>query len=1683
MKAIKTAVIAAAITYLTILTAGAINPAWVGVATAAEVGAMAVGMAVVTGVGTLIASGIGMLTSRGINATGQNFGTKVAARDAQAPRQIVYGECRVGGTIVKITTSGDSNYKLHLAIALAGHEIQSLEEIYYNDELLATTSSTVSGETVYTVSNTSLTNSENGNAFGSGSLVRYTFHDGSQTAVDGVAYAAVVTDYPTTCKFQGIAYVYMEVIYDPEKNAGLPNLWFTVKGKKVYDPRTASTAYSNNPALIIRDYLSDTLYGLKAQSSEINDTNASGGFYSSADICDQTVTLPSGTEKRYTANGFTSASASGDGLLEGLLSSCSGAITYTNGQFNLFVGGDRTATLTITDEDLLGPVSISTRGPSGDLYNVVKSIFVDSTSKYEAMESPVYEDATFLAADTPSGESSANYKRILEMQLPFTSTNTMAQRLHTIGLIRQRQTASISLLTTVEYLKLQPSDWVKVTNTRLGYNEKTFEVISTTLDFLENDGNIFAATRLNLQEIDDAVYDYDAADYLTPVADGANPYGGSKAIEAPTNLAISQINAQEGTVAKISVQISWTNRDDNAIQGTEIQYRLSTDAADDYKAAGQAGRGISNVVFAGAVVGDQYYVRVRHFSFDNVVSGWTSPVNIIIAEPDTITAPTSVSASTGKLGFIEIGFTAPAVDSVSSVNIYFSTSSGFTPSAGNLLTSLAVNKGNVRTHNVGLANGLDYATTYYFKLTALNNYSSESSASSEVSGSFTKVDTGDIVDGAVDVAKFASSIEPVTLVTSVPSTKSTEVIYNTTNNTLYRWDGSAYVAATGVTDFSQLSGNVTAAQFAATIEPVSLVTSVPSSKTTEVIYNTTNNKLYRWDGSAYAEATGVTNFSQLSGNVTAAQFAATIQPVTLVTSVPSTKSTETIYNTTNNTLYRWDGSAYVTVQGATDFSQLTGTVQTAQIAAAAITATQLGTAAVEAGNIAANAVTTAKIAALAVNSAKIAANAITTAKIAADAVTAAELADNAATEAVIATNAITATKISDGAIETAKLAAGAVTAAKITAGTITASQIASATILAGNIATGTITAGQIAANTITASEIAAGAITATEILTGTITALQIAANAITASEIAANTITASQIAVGAISATEIAAGAVTTAKLDALAITADKIASNAITTSKISAGAVTAASISAGTITAAEIATNTITAGQIAAGAIATTELAVGAVGTINLADDAITAAKILDGSITATLIGDGQIVTSKLGANAVTAAKITAGTITATQIATGTITATQIASNTITAGQIAAGAISTSELAVGAVGSTNIANDAVTAAKILDGSITATLIGDGQIVTSKLNANAVTAAKIAAGTITATQIATGTITATQIASNTITAGQIAAGAITATEIAADAISVAKLISNTSKTYGNFKFEMGTNTTVAGFQGAGIFRTGQSYGFGLGGLANAASSVAIMGQQAHNSTEAYGSYFANSLALGSSTHRSQAGLCNNARAGIFADAATTVNYTHLCNGTYAVLTTGNVYVDGDITATGTITPFTGMHDGLLADDVSPEIGDILVDSSVAIKRNIANTLFVMAVSGSTNQSAIGIYAGDRESAYVPVSARLDKVPTGIEDSSLPERDPTYDSVFTDRKTVVVNSLGEGQVNVCGQGGDIAAGDLIVTSSVVGKGMKQSDDILRGCTVAKARESVTFTDASDIRQIACIYLCG
>ena len=73
----------------------------------------------------------------------------------------------------------------------------------------------------------------------------------------------------------------------------------------------------------------------------------------------------------------------------------------------------------------------------------------------------------------------------------------MAQRIARTQLLHSRQDTTISILCNINFLQLQPFDYVKVSNERLGFTNKNFEVISMALEIVETDGVPIAATRLD----------------------------------------------------------------------------------------------------------------------------------------------------------------------------------------------------------------------------------------------------------------------------------------------------------------------------------------------------------------------------------------------------------------------------------------------------------------------------------------------------------------------------------------------------------------------------------------------------------------------------------------------------------------------------------------------------------------------------------------------------------------------------------------------------------------------------------------------------------------------------------------------------------------------------------------------------------------------------------------------------------------------------------------------------------------------------------------------------------------------------------------------------------------------------------------------------------------------------------
>lgn len=398
------------------------------------------------------------------------------------PRRIIYGETRVSGVLGFAETTDEDKY-LHLIILLATHEVNQIGTIYINDQAL-----TLDG---------------NGNVTAPSqyaNLVRIKKHLGSTSQSADATLIQESNKWTDQHRLSGIAYIYARLEFDVDAFPnGLPNISAIVQGKKVFDPRTSTTAYSTNPALCIRDYLTDDKYGFSASSDEIDDTS----FTTAANICDETVSLNAGgTETKYTFNGTFESNATPKQTLENLLTSMGGIVIYSNGTFKVKAAKYVTPTVTLDENNVRGAIGLQTNRSRRDNFNGVKGVFVSPTNNFIAADYPAFTSSTFETED--GGE-----RVFLDLDLPFTTSSSMAQRLAKIALFRNRQKVSMTFFCDLKAFQLDVGDVVNITNTRFGFSSKQFEVAEWGLNFNSDvNGSVTLGVDLTLREINSAVYDW-----------------------------------------------------------------------------------------------------------------------------------------------------------------------------------------------------------------------------------------------------------------------------------------------------------------------------------------------------------------------------------------------------------------------------------------------------------------------------------------------------------------------------------------------------------------------------------------------------------------------------------------------------------------------------------------------------------------------------------------------------------------------------------------------------------------------------------------------------------------------------------------------------------------------------------------------------------------------------------------------------------------------------------------------------------------------------------------------------------------------------------------------------------------------------------------------------------------------
>ena len=651
---------------------------------------------IVVGVGTsLVMGAVGKALAPKVEPP--NFGTSlqqgitVTSKSPIQPYRIIYGETRVGGTIAFAETTSDNDF-LHLVIILAGHEIDDISEVYFNDHevQLETSSNDSNGIPIFTPTSS---DKYNGKA-----VIKKHFGDDNQLA--DAELVSAVTQWTTNHRLQGKAYVYVKLSFDSDVYPnGVPNISCVVKGKKCFDPRATSftassgnvsttnntitisthglstfdrakydvngntaigglsdgteyfvikvdantfklatnyanalagtaisltsvtgsttqkfnfTTHTDNPSLHIRNYLTDTRYGLGASTTEINDTN----FISTANTCDESVSVtnPSGTEKRFTSNGSFQLNTSPKVIIENLLTTMGGFLVYSNGQFKLVPSVYLSPTVTLNESHLRSPIQLNTRISKRELFNAVKGIYAEPANDYQPQNYPFLTNSTF--------ESEDNSERIYaSFDYPFTTSSRTCQRLSKIQLLKGRQQISFSATFSMEAFQLNVGDTVQITNERFGFSNKTFQV--TDWNFaIDPNGALNIAC--DFREIASAVYDFSTSDYSTISSGKATNLPSATTVSPPSAISLSDelVEYNDGTVI-VKLVIDITAATDNFTEIYEVEIKQTKDASgnavsQDYVNIGRAAR--TKFEFLNVIDKASYKVRVRGVNIFGVFS-------------------------------------------------------------------------------------------------------------------------------------------------------------------------------------------------------------------------------------------------------------------------------------------------------------------------------------------------------------------------------------------------------------------------------------------------------------------------------------------------------------------------------------------------------------------------------------------------------------------------------------------------------------------------------------------------------------------------------------------------------------------------------------------------------------------------------------------------------------------------------------------------------------------------------------------------------------------------------------------------------------------------------------------------------------------------------------------------------
>lgn len=300
------------------------------------------------------------------------------------------------------------------------------------------------------------------------SHIRVRHYLGAQIAADAQLIADTVGlpgAWASSDVLNGYCYsIFTLDLNNNDLQSGFPVVTATIRGKKVYDPRSDAVAWTDNPALCIYDFLRSESYGKGVAASSVQ------GVIAAANACDEVISVIDGGQtiaaKRYTCNGAWLSEEDPDTALEDMCRSMSGN-AIPGGVWTLQAGVWVPPVMVLDESMTVGPVTMIPAPPRAEAWNGVKGQFYDPAQYNQSVDYEPLQVQAYVDAD--GGEVWG------QLSLPFTDSGWRARTLAAISL-EQSRAKSLVWRGPLACLRAVVGSRVYVQHSLLGLSNASFRV-------------------------------------------------------------------------------------------------------------------------------------------------------------------------------------------------------------------------------------------------------------------------------------------------------------------------------------------------------------------------------------------------------------------------------------------------------------------------------------------------------------------------------------------------------------------------------------------------------------------------------------------------------------------------------------------------------------------------------------------------------------------------------------------------------------------------------------------------------------------------------------------------------------------------------------------------------------------------------------------------------------------------------------------------------------------------------------------------------------------------------------------------------------------------------------------------------------------------------------------------------